>query len=79
MVFPHPKAEGLERHPSQLYEAFFEGLVLFAVLTCFLKRSRSGRPMSAAAKKEVQPWRAAVPSTDARAVTLATRFAGWAA
>lgn len=30
MVFPG--SDGLERHPSQLYEAFFEGLVLFAVL-----------------------------------------------
>lgn len=29
MIFP---ADPLERHPSQLYEAFFEGLVLFAVL-----------------------------------------------
>ncbi|MFZ1103002.1 MAG: prolipoprotein diacylglyceryl transferase [Hyphomicrobiaceae bacterium] len=32
MVFPHPAAGGVPRHPSQLYEAFFEGLVLFAVL-----------------------------------------------
>jgi phosphatidylglycerol:prolipoprotein diacylglycerol transferase len=32
MVFPAPAAGGLERHPSQLYEAFFEGLVLFAVI-----------------------------------------------
>jgi phosphatidylglycerol---prolipoprotein diacylglyceryl transferase len=30
MVFPG--ADALERHPSQLYEAFFEGLALFAVL-----------------------------------------------
>ncbi len=30
MVFPG--SGPLERHPSQLYEAFFEGLVLFAVL-----------------------------------------------
>ncbi|MBO0763732.1 MAG: prolipoprotein diacylglyceryl transferase [Hyphomicrobiaceae bacterium] len=32
MVFPARAAGGLERHPSQLYEAFFEGLVLFALL-----------------------------------------------
>jgi phosphatidylglycerol:prolipoprotein diacylglycerol transferase len=32
MVFPHRDAGGLERHPSQIYEAFFEGLVLFALL-----------------------------------------------
>jgi len=31
MVFPGA-AGPIERHPSQLYEAFFEGLVLFAVL-----------------------------------------------
>jgi len=30
MVFPG--SDGQERHPSQLYEALFEGLVLFAVL-----------------------------------------------
>jgi phosphatidylglycerol---prolipoprotein diacylglyceryl transferase len=32
MVFPHPAAGGVPRHPSQLYEALLEGLVLFAVL-----------------------------------------------
>jgi phosphatidylglycerol:prolipoprotein diacylglycerol transferase len=32
MVFPDPEAGGIERHPSQLYEAFFEGAVLFAAL-----------------------------------------------
>jgi len=32
MVFPAKEAGGLERHPSQLYEAFLEGLVLFGLL-----------------------------------------------
>jgi phosphatidylglycerol:prolipoprotein diacylglycerol transferase len=32
MVFPFREAGDIERHPSQLYEAFFEGLVVFAVL-----------------------------------------------
>jgi phosphatidylglycerol---prolipoprotein diacylglyceryl transferase len=32
MVFPDPHAGPLPRHPSQLYEAALEGLVLFAVL-----------------------------------------------
>jgi phosphatidylglycerol:prolipoprotein diacylglycerol transferase len=32
MVFPSKEAGDIERHPSQLYEAFFEGLVLFALL-----------------------------------------------
>jgi phosphatidylglycerol:prolipoprotein diacylglycerol transferase len=32
MMFPAPEAGRIVRHPSQLYEAFFEGLVLFLVL-----------------------------------------------
>ncbi|MFC1770510.1 prolipoprotein diacylglyceryl transferase [Candidatus Margulisiibacteriota bacterium] len=35
MVFPGGGAVG--RHPSQLYEAFFEGIVLFAILYLLLK------------------------------------------
>ena len=32
MVFPDPDAGGVPRHPSQLYEAALEGIVLFCVL-----------------------------------------------
>jgi phosphatidylglycerol---prolipoprotein diacylglyceryl transferase len=32
--------DGIVRHPSQLYEAFFEGLVLFGVLWWFTSRPR---------------------------------------
>ena len=32
MVFPNPEAGGVARHPSQLYEAALEGLVLFLVI-----------------------------------------------
>jgi phosphatidylglycerol:prolipoprotein diacylglycerol transferase len=32
MVFPNPEAGGVPRHPSQLYEAAFEGALLFLVL-----------------------------------------------
>ncbi|MGR8948445.1 MAG: prolipoprotein diacylglyceryl transferase [Gammaproteobacteria bacterium] len=32
VVFTHPAAGGLARHPSQLYEAILEGLVLFVIL-----------------------------------------------
>jgi len=32
MVFPDPQAGNLPRHPSQLYEAFLEGPVIFFVL-----------------------------------------------
>ena len=38
MVFP--KADELPRHPSQLYQAFLEGLVLFALLWAFSRRPR---------------------------------------
>jgi len=32
MIFPNPQAGGIPRHPSQLYEAGLEGLLLFAIL-----------------------------------------------
>jgi phosphatidylglycerol:prolipoprotein diacylglycerol transferase len=38
MVFP--TGGPLARHPSQLYEAFFEGLVLFLILLWFIKKPR---------------------------------------
>jgi phosphatidylglycerol---prolipoprotein diacylglyceryl transferase len=38
MVFP--TGGPLARHPSQLYEAFFEGLVLFIILYVFIKKPR---------------------------------------
>ncbi|HEY4134713.1 MAG TPA: prolipoprotein diacylglyceryl transferase [Alphaproteobacteria bacterium] len=39
MVFPH--GGPFPRHPSQLYEAFFEGLLLFAVLAWLVHRTRA--------------------------------------
>ncbi len=39
MVFPKD-AEELVRHPSQLYQAFFEGLVLFIILFWFSQKPR---------------------------------------
>ena len=38
----------LPRHPSQLYEAFFEGVVLFGILWCIRKRKRWGGLLSCA-------------------------------
>jgi phosphatidylglycerol:prolipoprotein diacylglycerol transferase len=35
MIFPHPAAGGIPRHPSQLYEALLEGVVLFVLLWWF--------------------------------------------
>ena len=46
VIFPDPRAGGVPRHPSQLYEAALEGLVLFVVLMLFIRftdaRSRPG-------------------------------------
>lgn len=40
MVFSHPYADDVARHPSQLYQAFLEGLVLFVVLWTFSRKPR---------------------------------------
>jgi phosphatidylglycerol:prolipoprotein diacylglycerol transferase len=40
MVFPDPLAGGIPRHPSQLYEAVLEGLVIFCVLWVLSRRRR---------------------------------------
>ena len=41
MVFADPMAGGVPRHPSQLYEAVLEGLVLFVVLWIFSRKKRA--------------------------------------
>ena len=46
MVFPRTAPDNLPRHPSMLYEAGLEGLVLLAILWVF---ARKPRPMGAAA------------------------------
>ncbi|HEV2562592.1 MAG TPA: prolipoprotein diacylglyceryl transferase [Rhizomicrobium sp.] len=40
MIFPNPEAGGIPRHPSQLYEAGLEGLVLFAILQIGIRKFR---------------------------------------
>ncbi len=40
MVFPDPRAGGIARHPTQLYEALLEGLVLFVALWLYSRRPR---------------------------------------
>jgi phosphatidylglycerol---prolipoprotein diacylglyceryl transferase len=40
MVFNNPDAGGIARHPSQLYEASLEGIVLFTILWMFSSRKR---------------------------------------
>jgi len=40
MVFPGARAGGVARHPSQLYEAALEGLVLFVLLWIYSRRPR---------------------------------------
>ncbi len=45
MVFPH--AGSLPRHPSQLYQAFLEGIVVFIILWAFSGKSRPRMAVSA--------------------------------
>jgi len=40
MIFPDINAGGIARHPSQLYQAFLEGLLLFIILWWFSSRPR---------------------------------------
>lgn len=40
MVFPKAIPEGMARHPSQLYQAFLEGLVLFVIVYWFSAKPR---------------------------------------
>ncbi|PTQ90979.1 prolipoprotein diacylglyceryl transferase [Agitococcus lubricus] len=44
MVFPH--VDNLARHPSQLYEAFLEGALLFAILWWFSSKPRPVKAVS---------------------------------
>ncbi len=46
MIFPDPRAGGISRHPSQLYEALLEGLVLFLILWFFSTRPRPAMAVS---------------------------------
>lgn len=46
MIFPDPAAGGIARHPSQLYEALFEGLVLFIIVFWFSKAPRPVKAVS---------------------------------
>jgi len=40
MVFADPRAGSIARHPSQLYEALLEGLLLFVILWVYSRRPR---------------------------------------
>ncbi len=44
MVFPDPRAGGVPRHPSQLYQALLEGVALFVIVWLY---SRHPRPTMA--------------------------------
>jgi len=44
MVFPH--VDSLPRHPSQLYEAFLEGAVLFVIIWLYSSKPRPVKAVS---------------------------------
>ncbi len=46
MIFPDHAAGGIARHPSQLYEAFLEGVVLFVILWWFSAKPRPAKAIS---------------------------------
>ena len=46
MVFPDPRAGGLPRHPSQLYEAGLEGLALFLIVWLYSAKKRKNGAVS---------------------------------
>ncbi|NIR28189.1 MAG: prolipoprotein diacylglyceryl transferase [Gammaproteobacteria bacterium] len=48
MVFPDPRAGGVPRHPSPLYEALLEGVVLFVILWLYSRRPRPTMAVSGA-------------------------------
>lgn len=48
VVFTHPAAGGVARHPTQLYEALLEGLVLFLLLNWLRRRKPALGTLSAA-------------------------------
>lgn len=48
MVFPDPRAGGVARHPSQLYEALLEGVVLFVILMVYSRKPRPTMAVSGA-------------------------------
>ncbi len=47
MVFPDPRAGGIPRHPSQLYEFMLEGVALFTILWLFSRKPRPTMAVSA--------------------------------
>ena len=47
MVFPQAMDEALPRHPSQLYQALGEGLLLFIILWVYARKERPRGAVSA--------------------------------
>lgn len=46
MVFPDPRAGNVARHPSQLYEALLEGLLLFIIVWVYSSKPRPAMAIS---------------------------------
>jgi phosphatidylglycerol:prolipoprotein diacylglycerol transferase len=48
MIFPDPRAGNLPRHPSQLYQALLEGVLLFVILWLLSRKQRAPGVIGAA-------------------------------
>jgi phosphatidylglycerol:prolipoprotein diacylglycerol transferase len=47
MMFPHPKAGMIPRHPSQVYQFLLEGLLLFVIMWLYGRKERKPAQVSA--------------------------------
>jgi phosphatidylglycerol:prolipoprotein diacylglycerol transferase len=47
MVFPHPQAGPIARHPSQLYQFLLEGVLLFIILWLYARKERKQAQVTA--------------------------------
>jgi phosphatidylglycerol:prolipoprotein diacylglycerol transferase len=77
VLFTNPAAGGVPRHPSQLYEAFLEGLVLFFVLAWVRRRSLRAGEVSASFLVVYAVFRIAVEFVREPDPQLGYLWGGW--
>jgi len=77
VLFTNPAAGGVPRHPSQLYEAVLEGLVLFLVLAWVRRRSSRAGEVSASFLVVYAVFRIAVEFVREPDPQLGYLWGGW--